>query len=245
LFEGLLQPRVVEILRRCLEKDRKRRWQSIGDVRLELQHALLNGGGILNDPVSDAKPSGPRLGRVIPWVAAALFLGVAAGVIFKPKPALEARAPVRFDYELPDGQLLRATGRSVITFSPDGRHFVFNTNQGLYLRSLDTKAARLIPGTEPPLALPFFSPDGEWIGYFTGAGEIRKIAITGGAPVTICKVPANPFGASWDANGTILFNQPAGIMRVSDQGGEPEVIVKAESGVVRDHPELLPDVTCA
>src|SRR5262249_34123102 len=138
------------------------------------------------------------------------------------------------------GLAFRATGRTVIVFSPDGRHFAYNTNRGIYLRSMDTMVARLIPGTESALTNPFFSPDGEWIGYFTG-GEIRKIAITGGAPVTVSKSATNPFGASWSANGTILYGQTAGIMRVSDQGGEAKLIVKAENGEVLDGPQLLPD----
>jgi serine/threonine protein kinase/Tol biopolymer transport system component len=240
VLDSRVHPRVIEILRRCLEKDRKRRWQSIPDVRLELQQTLTNAGRLVSHPLDDASPRRPTLRQIVPWVAAALILGVLAGAIFKPKTASEPHPLVRYDYVVPEGQAFRAAGRSVIAFSPDGRHFVYNTNQGLYLRSMDSMAARLIPGTELGLTNPFFSPDGEWIGYFTG-GEIRKIAITGGAPVTVCKGVTNPLGASWSPNGTILVGQPAGIMRVSDQGGEAKVVIKAENGEVLDGPQLLPD----
>jgi len=58
-----------------------------------------------------------------------------------------------------------AIGRTVVAVSPDGRQFVYNTSDGLYLRSLDGLTARLVQGTEGILTLtnPFFSPDGQWI----------------------------------------------------------------------------------
>jgi serine/threonine-protein kinase len=88
------------------------------------------------------------------------------------------------------------------------------------------------------LTNPIFSPDGEWVGYFTP--ELRKMAIAGGAPVTIGPA-TNPFGASWGKDGTILFAQPAGIMRVSADGGTPELIIKTKEGEQAHGPSMLPD----
>jgi serine/threonine-protein kinase len=69
---------------------------------------------------------------------------------------------------------------------------------------------------------------------------MKKMAITGGPPVILCTTTA-PFGASWAPNNTILFGQPAGIMRVSGNGGTPELIVRASAGEQMHGPQLLPD----
>ena len=76
-------------------------------------------------------------------------------------------------------------------------------------------------------ANPFFSPDGKWIGYFSAAdSKLKKIAITGGAPMTLCDVSAFT-GGSWGADDTIVYGEYSkGIKRVSANGGTPEVIVK-------------------
>ena len=108
--------------------------------------------------------------------------------------------------------------------------------------------ARLIPGTSENLTSPFFSPDGQWIGYFTsppgqisgGSGSLKKIAVSGGTPVVVC--PATfPFGASWAVENTILFGQLAGIMRVSANGGTPNLIIRAGEREQMYGPQLLPD----
>ncbi len=241
-----LNPLVMELIRRCLQKDRRRRWQAIGDVRIEIQQSLSDPGALTQVSRSDAlteSPGSPKSTKsnsswIVPWVAAALLLGFGVAWFFKPQPVVE-RDLARFEYELPSGQIFRNNGRNVLAFSPDGRRFVYNTTQGFYLRSLDTMAARLIPGTEEASTDPFFSPDGQWIAYYLN-NEIRKISISGGAPVALCKA-ANPFGGSWAADGTILFGQQDGIMRVSANGGEPKLIVKADAVEQMHGPELLPD----
>jgi serine/threonine-protein kinase len=125
----------------------------------------------------------------------------------------------------------------VLALSPEGRTFVYNTVGGLYLRDLSALEARLIPGTEAPLMNPFFSPDGQSIAYFDGG--LKRIRVTGGAPSVICEA-AVPFGASWGADNFILFGQPEGIMRVSADGGAPELVIRANEGEVLDGPQLLP-----
>jgi Tol biopolymer transport system component len=100
-------------------------------------------------------------------------------------------------------------------------------------------AARLIPGTEEPLNNPAFSPDGQSIAYFQN-NQLKRIAISGGAPVVICAA-TNPFGVSWERNNTILFGQPDGIMRVSANGGTPELVIRSENGEQVHGPQMLPD----
>jgi eukaryotic-like serine/threonine-protein kinase len=126
-----------------------------------------------------------------------------------------------------------------VAVSPDGRHFVYNASGGLYLRSMDALDARLIPGTEVSATNPFFSPDGPSVGYFEN-GQLKRISLSGGAPVVICAA-SNPFGVSWESDNTIFFGQPQGIMRVSANGGPVELVIPTKEGESVDSPRLLPD----
>ena len=99
------------------------------------------------------------------------------------------------------------------------------------------------------MALPpgvFTSPEGQWVGFFDGFEPLKKVAITGGPPETVCAIQGIPAGATWRADGTIIFatNAPmTGLQRVSAAGGEPTVLTKPdrERGEA-DHlwPEFLP-----
>ena len=125
-----------------------------------------------------------------------------------------------------------------LAFSPGGTHLVYASDDQLYLRAMDQEEVTPLRGTERALE-PFFSPDGQWIGFFAG-GQIRKVAVTGGAPVTLAEA-ANPFGPSWSADDTILFGATEGIYRVPGAGGTPELVVTAESGEAGfARPQLLP-----
>ena len=140
---------------------------------------------------------------------------------------------------LPEGQQFRNLGRPVTALSPDGRRFVYNATGGLYLRAMGELSARLIPGTEETLTTPTFSADAQSVAYFQDA-RLKRIAISGGAPVVICAA-TNPFGMSWERDNTILFGQPDGIMRVSANGGTPELVIRAEKGEQVHGPQMLPD----
>ena len=95
-----------------------------------------------------------------------------------------------------------------IALSPSGTHLVYALDDQLYLRAMDQQEPTPIRGTEGALE-PFFSPDGQWVGLFAD-GEIKRVAVTGGAPVTLCEVD-NPFGPSWSSDDTILFGAGEGI----------------------------------
>jgi hypothetical protein len=198
-------------LQRCFEKNPKRRWQAIGDLRVEVEQ-------ILAAPTAGAIPTA-RMNRVAVVIAAAAATLIAAPVTWfvKPAPLVAPRPVVRFEFELAAGQTFRNAGRPTVALSADGRHFAYNSAAGVYLRSLDTLTARVIPGTEPPMANLFFSPDGEWLAYWSvEAQALQKISIGGGAPVTIAPTRA-PFGASWGRDGNILLGQSL-LLAVSDAG---------------------------
>ncbi len=232
-------PRLRETLQRCLEKNPKKRWQAIGDLRVEFERILTNPAeGLV--PVAAASPQF-NWKATLPYVTAAAIVAAVATWMLKPAPVPEPRPLVRFDFEVPLRPDFRGTGRPVVAFSPDGRHFAYNTVDGVYLRAMDTLTSRLIPGTEMATTTPFFSPDGDWLAFWSNAPTaLQKISIGGGAPVTIGPA-TNPYGASWGRDGQILFAQPDGIKRVPADGGTPELVIAAKEGEAMYGPSLLPD----
>jgi len=174
-------------------------------------------------------------------VAAAAF---AASVACMLKPASVPSQPLaRFTMTLPTGDRFTNIGRHLVALSPDGTRLVYVANQRLYVRALNQIEAVPIRGTEgtgnAAGRSPFFSPDGQWIGFYHD-GQLKKVSISGGAPVVLCPAQ-NPFGASWAADNTVLYGQgAAGIWRVSGDGGKPENVVKVDAGQIAHGPQLLP-----
>ena len=118
--------------------------------------------------------------------------------------------------------------------SPDGALLAFVAQKAealplLYVRGLEELQARPLPGTEGARN-PFFSPDGQWIAFFADR-KLKKVAVTGGAIVTLCAAPDDR-GGSWGEDGTIVFTPAAGgLSRVSSAGGPPEVLTQPDPGV--------------
>ncbi len=234
--------RLREVLERCLTKELRDRYHDISDVRVDLQKVLSDPSGVLMQPVTITEPR-KKLRLRLPWVAAtavlsAVVVGVAIWNLRKPEP----RQVIRFDYELPEGQEFSTFISPLLAVSPDGRQFVYSTRQGLYLRSMEELAAKLILGTEEDPQQPFFSPDGQWIGYLSASdGKLKKISLKGGAPVALCNPTTRLVGASWHKDNTIVYGQrPGDIMRISANGGTPESLIKAESAYLL-YPQILPD----
>ena len=237
-------PAVVTVLRRCLQKDRKQRVRDLGDVSLALEGAFettVPGTAALAPAIQ------PRLWRrALPVVAAAVvasaMVGAAAWTL-KPTPPL---AISRFTLALPEGQQFGGVINSQsLALSPDGTRLVYVANRDLYLRSMSDLEARPIPGARVRNGAPFdpvFSPDGQSIAFFSQVDRaVKKIAVSGGAADTICQVDDAPrvLGMTWDAGG-IVFGLAKGIMRVSANGGQPEVLVSAKDGELVYGPQVLP-----
>ena len=129
-----------------------------------------------------------------------------------------------------------------MAFSPDGKHLVYVANSQLYLRAIDQLEATPIRGTaEGRGRSPFFSPDGEWVGFYV-TGALKKVAITGGAPVTLCGA-GSIYGASWGADDRIVFGQASqGIFQVSANGGNKELLISVDSknNESAHGPQILP-----
>ena len=224
-------PLLLVFLKRCLDKDPKHRLRDIGDVRLAME-------GAFESDASQARPVSQPVGMA---AAAALTLSVITGLaVWSLSQSDPTPRPVaRFSLSLPPGVSLTGTGRNVLALSSDGTRLVYSANEQLYLRALDQTEATPVRGTEGGARSPFFSPDGEWVGFWV-AGELKKVAIRGGAPVRLCEAQ-NPYGASWSADDTILFGQRRGILSVSANGGTPEVIILLEGAAEVGHgPHILP-----
>jgi serine/threonine protein kinase len=232
LLPSNLHPRVREAIIRCLQKDLKRRYSSITDARYEIEQSLADPSGVLVQPVTIMEPR-TRLRTILPWAIATLVLGlvIAGMAVWKLKPPKPKRV-LRFDYELPAGQQFNnneiGSAQPQLAISPNGSQFVYGTNEGLYIRSVDALDARLIAGTDKDSANPFFSPDGQWICYASQSDQkLKKVAISGGAPVALCDISVFVAGASWDSDNSIVYSDiSSGIMRVSANGGTPESLVK-------------------
>jgi serine/threonine-protein kinase len=124
-----------------------------------------------------------------------------------------------------------------IAITPDGSRIVYRGNNQLLVRAVNQLEPTVLSGLGAPRGV-FISPDGQWIGFFDGTGLLKKVAITGGPPVTIAPADGTgPRGASWGPDGTIIFATAAnttGLQRVSAAGGEPTVLTKPD----REHGEL-------
>ncbi|KAB2961968.1 MAG: hypothetical protein F9K16_10365, partial [Thermoanaerobaculia bacterium] len=137
-----------------------------------------------------------------------------------------------------------AAGSSV-ALSADGRALACSVlrqgRRGLAVRALDSFEERALPGTEAA-ASPFFSPDGEWIAYFT-ENELRKVPLVGGTPSTVCGVPPVARGAVWGPDGTILFSPvfSMGIQGVAAAGGRPREVTTVDFAAGESN-HLLPEV---
>jgi eukaryotic-like serine/threonine-protein kinase len=229
---------IHKVLRRCLEKDRKRRLDSIADARLEIEDGLP-------DARSTLEATSPR--RVGSTAIAMALIGgslvTALGMWLVMRPTAAPPRPIRFTIVPPAAQPLALSDN--IALSPDGTHLVYavGPQRQLMIRALDQLEAVPLRGATGA-RFPFFSPDGRWVG-FHAPNEIRRTLIAGGAPVTVCRTYGGFRGATWGPDDTIIFatsDPSTGLLRVPAAGGEPQVLTKPQSGK-EDHfyPTVLPD----
>ena len=239
-----IHPQIRFLLERCLKKDPKNRYSGINDARVDIQEVLADPSGVFVQPIATEEPQ-RKLRIILPWVAAAIVVAGIAVWILKPSPPPEPKKVIHYDYNLPEDQQF---GRNPfgapanIAVSPDGSHFVYCTPDGLYLRSVDQWDAILINGTNGDSARPFFSPDGNWLGYWdAGENKLKKVSISRGTPVSLCDDVPFLLGASWNEDDTIIYGAYGqGIMRVSKNGGTPKTLIESE-GALLIGPQILPD----
>ena len=233
-------PALSNVLRRCLQKNPKKRIRDIGDVSLAMEGAFETGVPPTSD-VAAGKPQSAGWRRTMLYVLAAsvvgsLITGVAVWTLTRPAP-LPPQPITRFAVVLPLDQQLTNIPWHQVAVSADGTHVAYVANQQLYLRAMHQLEATPIRGTDGGRGL-FFSPDGQSIGFWQN-GQLKRVAITGGAPVALCDAQL-PLGASWGPEDTILIGQLEGIVQVSGAGAPPEVLIAVEDGEQARQPQILP-----
>ncbi|HKV82507.1 MAG TPA: protein kinase, partial [Candidatus Sulfotelmatobacter sp.] len=234
---------VISLLRRCLQKDASRRLRDMGDAGIEIDEASASSSVSSNAAPVTAGPAARRKFRPIAWVLtilAAIGVGGVLRLLLRPAPATPPTARVAI--ALPPGDQL-ALGPSPV-ISSDGSHLVYAAIHSggiqLYLRSMDRFDAAPIPGTQDA-ENPFFSPDGQSVGFFAG-GKLKTVSLNGGMPLTLCGAPENR-GGSWSPDNTIIFSPSSavGLYRVSAAGGAPQPLTALAAGELSHRwPEVLP-----
>ena len=222
------------LLRRCLEKDRKRRLDSAAAVILELDEARTPRVAASPQAALPLLMPVPRR-RVAPLVVASVLGGAlvaaAASLVLtrssRPAPAPLVRFAVTPPAALSFGMSPQAAARD-FAVAPDGSFLVYRAgSEGqLVVRAFDRLDATPLPGITSAY-MPFVSPDSRWIAFVDDSLTLKKVAVTGGAPVTVARLPVWPRGATWIDEATIIVgtNSPTtGLLRVPAGGGEPVVL---------------------
>jgi Tol biopolymer transport system component len=234
-------PGLLRVLKRCLEKDSKRRLRDAGDLRTELEDALRIGPPVAA-PSPGAAPSRRRY--LVGGTAAIGALALTAVMLAPwsreappPEPAL-----LRSTLVLPPHQRLDHRGGDYpLALSPDGRQVIYggavDGRVHLYVRDLSQFEPTLLSGTEGAQH-PFFSPDGRAVAFFAN-GVLQQLPVSGGTPLRICAIEGNARGGSWGPNDTIVFaTDRTTLSMVSARGGTPQRIPNAENA---NWPQILPD----
>ena len=244
---GETPPRLRELLRRCLEKDAKRRLQAIGEARIQLDDLL---SGTRDQAVTEDTPPVGMPRRIVPVVVtsalgAALVALVTWGLT---RPAPPAAAPlIRFSVGPPAGSSLERGG-GYISVSPDGRQIVFGASADgkrmLWVRPLDRADAKPLAGTEGA-QLPFWSPDGAFLAFFAD-GKLKKLELGTGNIQIICDGVNGPGGGTWNRDGVIVFSPrlEGPLFRVGAAGGTPTPLTTLDAANSESNhmwPWFLPD----
>ncbi len=236
------------VLKKCLAKSPDRRWQSAGDLTDALRWLAEPASGETT-VVEAARPFKPtsaagRLG----WAVVIFVVGLLAGVLATRaalpgttdsanSPLTHATVPLGPDQQLVGG-LLNA---SPLAISPDGAQVAYTVSDGttlqLYIQRLDEFEARRIDQSEGANS-PFFSPDGQWVGFFASGG-LYKVSTGGGAPLKIADGPTVGAGAHWTPDDMIVYSDLNGLYRVPADGGTTESIYREQPSTIFS-PHVLP-----
>ena len=239
-------PALERAVKQCVAKEPDDRWQSVRDLELELKWIAEAGPQAALAPAPGAKGI-PLFGQraLILSLGALVFGAVIASLAvwnLKPSPP---RSVSRMVITLPPGQQLAGLENGpAVVFSPDGTHLAYIAIQGgtqqLYLRALDSLDAKPLPGTEGANT-PFFSPNGQWLGFFTG-NQLKKVSVSGGGAVALGDSSTGA-GASWGSQGIIAYS-PGGVsalQQVPEVGGAAQPLARLEKGEITHRwPEFLP-----
>ena len=240
-LQAHLHPKIKELLRRCLEKDPKKRWRDVGDVRVEIEQVLSVPGGTLVEPIAVGPETKPR--QLLPWMVGtfgitAILVGLAVWAVMRPAPPVITR----FTVGVPPGVQMDGV---LPKLSPDGSVLAFRAvrdgQSQIYTRRLDQLEAVALRGSEGANSGAIFSPDGRQIAFNTFGGVLKKVPLDGGPSVTLTETVN--WGSDWGPDDTIVFHRPGGgLSIVPDAGGAPREVTTLADGERRHkNPRFLPD----
>jgi serine/threonine protein kinase/Tol biopolymer transport system component len=239
-------PAIGTLLRRCLRKDRIQRLQDAATLRIEIEDVLAVPAALASQTVAPANATSRKVAVGVGIVA--LALGVALGAWYRRPTEENSQSGVaRLMLPLPPGIALGDTSSaSMLAISPDGAQVVYVATRGgvqqLYLRPMSGLEAKPIPGTEGARQ-PFFSPDGQWLGFNAG-GKLKKVSTSDGIVATLADLgTSGPQGGSWGPDESIVFPANESLFQIPATGGVPREISKpGPSGkeAYPQYPEFLP-----
>ena len=226
-------PNVAAATAKSLEKLAADRFESAGGFATALNDPHFTTLAVI---ASEAGPPSSSSGTraMAGWAVAATLALILGWTMLGPAPTVTPPVPVRFTLDLIDQDELRLGD---IVVSPDGSLFALPAFVGIYLRPAGDASYRLLPNTERAIH-PVFSPDSRWL-VFVREGVLVKIAVDGSREQTLLR--SNTLIASrpnWGYPGTIVFHSQGQLYRISDNGGEPELL---GGGLNGRYPSLLPD----
>jgi Tol biopolymer transport system component len=236
-------PAFDRVVRKCIAKDPEDRWQSAADLGSELK--WISESSQAAPPLPSISRARSR-GRLFLWMALAVATAALAFMVLR-REATATPRKIRFTIPLPEGNTFGSFAQAgAVAVSPDGRRLAFTAippggRSALWVRDLDALTPRVLPSTEGA-ALPFWSPDSRFIGYFAG-GKMKRVDVSGGVSQTLCDAPY-AYGGTWSSDGVILFSPDSNrsLMRVAASGGAPTSETTLVSGEIGHYwPSFLPD----
>jgi serine/threonine-protein kinase len=229
-------PALDRLVQRCLKKDPEDRWQTVRDLKAELEW-------IASAPMQPASTALSQKGSRMPWIAAslaALGLIAASWIAYRATRPAELKPLVRLDVDLGSDVSLGSTSGVAAILSPDGTRLVYVSKGKLFTRKLDQPKATELAGTDGATA-PFFSSDGQWLAFFA-AGKLKKLPIDGG-PASYLMDASAGFGGSWGQDGSIVVSPSAfgGPVQIPSNGGSVTPLTELALGETFHHwPQILP-----
>ena len=225
---------VVQLLRRCLEKDPKKRLGWIGEARLVLAAPMVADAPTKMTPSGSGRPS-------LAWLAATIVIAAITGAIVwqvrAPRPAREERLAILSPTASPPQSVVIAPDSSAVAILADDK---------VWVRKLSDFSATEVDGSEGARTV-FWSHDSANVG-FQARGQLWRVAVHGGTPIAMGDVPIDftpAGGAAWAADGRIVFTTGTStLMEIPADGGAPARAVFAldpQTDVDLHEPSLLPD----
>ncbi len=246
--------RIRVLIQRCLQKDWRQRLQAIGDARIAIDEVLSGAPDPTAPPEQKivSAPSAPAWKRLLPWAIAGLLGAALLVAAFSSSQSSKSSGrPIELSFYLSSDQKLGSDNGTAFAISPDGSRIAYVVEEAgstvgqMFVRELDKSTPTVLAAIENigGAAAPFFSPDGQWVGFF-GDGKLKKVSVHGGAPITLANVSGYR-GGTWGEDDTIIFPTKftSALYRVPAAGGTPQEVTHLNAArleTTHRWPQFLP-----